>query len=91
MQEVVGAVNGVDHPGPSAGPGHRGTLFTKDAVLRPATAQLLQDVGLGCVVGCGDDVRDGRLAFALQPAHPHEQRQLPRFPDQGAGQLVVIK
>ncbi len=91
MQEVIRTVHGVYDPGPATGTREGSTLFTKDSVLGAAAAQLFQDVGLSGAVGGCNHIGHRCLPFALQPAHPHEQRQLSCLPHQGAGQLVVVE
>ncbi len=76
MQEVVGAVHGVDHPGPAAGAGNGGPLLAQDAVLGPAALQLLQHIGFGGVVGGRHHIRNGRFLLRLQAGHAHQERQL---------------
>jgi hypothetical protein len=91
MEEVIGAVDGVDDPGPAAGPRNRSTLFTQDAVVGAAALELFQDIGLGRVVRGGHNIGDRGFALRLQAGHPHQQCQLTGFPDQRGCQLVIVQ
>jgi hypothetical protein len=91
VQEVVGPVDGVDHPGPPAAARHGRALLADDAVVGPAALELFEHVGLGRVVRCGDDVGNGRFLPAFEPGLPHEQGQGPGLAHQGFGELVVVQ
>ena len=91
MQEVVGPVDGVDDPGPAAAARYGGAFFAQDAVVGAAALELFEHIGLGGMIGGGDDVGDGRFLPPLQPGLPHQQRQRAGFAHQRLGELVVIQ
>ena len=91
MQEVVGAVDRIDDPGPAAAAGHRGAFLTEDAVVGPAAPELVQDVGLRRMVGGRDHIRNRCFLPPFQAGLPHQQRQASGLADEGFRQLEVIQ
>src|SRR3546814_6996209 len=79
-EEVVGAVDRVDHPGPSRGTGMVGALLPHDRVIGAFRAQDLDDQRLGGMVGGGDDVCDVRLLLGSRSEeHTSELQSLMRI------------
>jgi len=66
VEEVRGAVEGVDHPASPARAPPPGALLAQYAVFGAVLAQQRDDPGLGLAIGVGDEVGVRRLA--LDPA-----------------------
>jgi hypothetical protein len=86
---VVGAVDGVDKPGPAAW--LRTPLLGDDAVLRAGGAQPVDDQRLSGVIGWSDEVRDRCLARGLHPGAPHVCGQPPGRPHEIRRQRQIVR
>ena len=91
MQEVVRSVDRIDDPGPAAPAVDGGALFAQNAVVGPAAPELFQHIGLGGVVGGGDDVGNGGLLPSFEPCLPHEESQRTGLAHKRLGELVVVQ
>ena len=85
--EVVGAVDRVDHPGAAAGCGR--TFLADDAVIGSSNGQPADDHRLGGLVGVGDDVADAGFAIDGQAGQQHAGGQPAGGLDQRTGQFRV--